>query len=63
MGSRAVVIICRDVAAAEKRFGVVNEGIGICYTRTGRRFFDDSALETELLARVNLALSQSGFWS
>lgn len=63
MGSRVVVIICRDIAAAEKRFGVVNEGIGICYTRTGRRFFDDSALETELLARVNLALSQSGFWS
>ncbi|MEH2248681.1 polynucleotide kinase-phosphatase [Nostoc sp.] len=63
MGSRAVVIICRDMAAAEKRFGVVNEGIGICYTRTGRRFFDDSALETEFLARVNLALSQSGFWS
>ncbi|MCC5651512.1 polynucleotide kinase-phosphatase [Nostoc sp. XA013] len=63
MGSRAVVIICRDSAAAEKRFGVVNEGIGICYTRTGRRFFDDSALETEFLARVNLALSQSGFWS
>ncbi|MBE9201946.1 MULTISPECIES: polynucleotide kinase-phosphatase [unclassified Nodularia (in: cyanobacteria)] len=63
MGSRVVVIICRDVAAAEKRFGVVNEGIGICYTRTGRRFFDNSALETELLERVNLALSQSGFWS
>ncbi|MEH1939472.1 MAG: polynucleotide kinase-phosphatase [Nostoc sp.] len=63
MGSRAVVIICRDLEAAEKRFGVVNEGIGVCYTRTGRRFFDDSALETELLARVNLALSQSGFWS
>ncbi|MEH2423546.1 MAG: polynucleotide kinase-phosphatase [Nostoc sp.] len=63
MGSRAVVIICRDMAAAEKRFGVVNEGIGICYTRTGRRFFDDSALETEFLAQVNLALSQSGFWS
>lgn len=63
MGSRAVVIICRDLAAAEKRFGVINEGIGICYTRTGRRFFDDSALETEFLARVNIALSQSGFWS
>ncbi len=63
MGSRAVVIVCRDIAAAEKRFGVVNEGIGICYTRTGRRFFDDSALETEVLARVNAALSQSDFWS
>lgn len=62
MGSRAVVVICRDLQAAEKRFGVVDEGIGICYTRTGRRFFDDSALETEFLARVNAALSQSGFW-
>ncbi len=62
MGSRAVVVICRDLVAAQKRFGVVDEGIGICYTRTGRRFFDNSALEAELLARVNAALSQSGFW-
>ncbi|NDJ25629.1 polynucleotide kinase-phosphatase [Nostoc sp. B(2019)] len=62
MGSLAVVVICRDLVAAEKRFGVVDEGIGICYTRTGRRFFDDPALEAELLARVNAALSQSGFW-
>ncbi|BCL34087.1 hypothetical protein NSMS1_05340 [Nostoc sp. MS1] len=41
MGSRAVVVVCRDEAAAEKRFGVVDEGIGICYTRTGRKFFDE----------------------
>ncbi len=40
MGSRAVVILCRDENAARKRFGVVSEGIGVCYTRTGRRFFD-----------------------
>ena len=37
--SRAVVIVCHDEDAARKRFGVVGEGIGICYTRTGRRFF------------------------
>ncbi len=30
MGSRAVVIVCRDLSAAQKRFGVVDEGIGIC---------------------------------
>ena len=35
MGSRAVVIVCRDEEAARRRFGVVGEGIGICYTRTG----------------------------
>src|SRR5439155_1870363 len=39
MGSRAVVILCRDEMVAQKRFGVIGEGIGICYTRTGRRFF------------------------
>src|SRR5882672_6229899 len=45
MGSRAVVIVCKDEESATKRFGVVNEGIGICYTRTGRRFFNDHNLE------------------
>ncbi len=62
MGSRAMVIICRDEEAARERFGVVDEGIGICYTRTGRRFFDHSEVEAKLLARVNVALTESGFW-
>ncbi len=62
MGSRAVVIVCRDIEAVKKRFGIVDESIGICYTRTGRRFFDNPVVETELLARVNAALSASGFW-
>ncbi|WP_315789572.1 polynucleotide kinase-phosphatase [Fischerella sp. JS2] len=62
MGSRTVVIICRDETVAKKRFGIVNEGIGICYTRTGRRFFDHPNLETELLARLNTSLTNSGFW-
>lgn len=62
MGSRAVVIVCRDEDAAKKRFGVVDGGIGICYTRTGRRFFDDLETEVALLERVNFALGESGFW-
>ncbi|MBE9159549.1 polynucleotide kinase-phosphatase [Nodosilinea sp. LEGE 06152] len=62
MGSRAVVIVCRDEAVAHRRFGVSDEGIGICYTRTGRRFFTDPALEAELLARLNAALTSSGLW-
>jgi protein phosphatase len=36
MGSRAVVIVCRNMDVARQRFGVVEEGIGIYYTRTGR---------------------------
>lgn len=62
MGSRAVVIVCRDADAAQKRFRVTDGEAGICYTRTGRRFFDDSAVEAELLARVRTALSNAGFW-
>jgi polynucleotide kinase-phosphatase len=62
MGSRAVVVVCRDEAAALKRFGVGGDGIGIVYTRTGRRFFDDTATERELLVRLHGALTSAGFW-
>ncbi len=62
MGSRAVVVVCKNEEAAQKHFGVVNEGIGICYTRTGRRFFDDTKLEAELLHRLRTALDTIDFW-
>ena len=63
MGSRVVVIICRDEDAARKTFGVTVEGIGICYTRTGRRFFDNATLEAEFLERVRAAATAAGFWN
>ncbi|MDA1274202.1 MAG: polynucleotide kinase-phosphatase [Verrucomicrobia bacterium] len=62
MGSRAVVVICRDEDAARKTFGVTGEGIGICYTRTGRRFFDNAILEAEFLEHVRTAATTAGFW-
>jgi protein phosphatase len=62
MGSRAVVIVCRDRDAALRRFGVTQDEIGICYTRTGRRFFNDSALEKEFLRRIQTAATESGLW-
>ena len=62
MGSRAVVVVCRDEEVARRRFGVIDEGVGIVYTRTGRRFFDDARLEQELLAILRSALDRSGFW-
>jgi len=61
MGSRAVVVVCRDEAAAWRRFGVSDEA-GVVLTRTGRRFFDDRAIETELLDRLRAALTRAGFW-
>ena len=62
MGSRVIVVLCRNIEVAEKRFGIKDEGIGICYTRTGRRFFNRDEVETELLIRLNSALERSNFW-
>jgi protein phosphatase len=63
MGSRAIVIVCRDPESARARFGVVDDEIGIVYTRTGRRFFNDAALEKLFLERIQAALSAADFWS
>ncbi len=62
MGSRAVIQICQDAEAARNRFGVETGETGVCYTRTGRRFFDDQAIETEFLERLRNAVSQAGIW-
>lgn len=62
MGSRVVLVICKDEAAAFKRFGVENEGIGVCYTRTGRNFFNDAEIEKVFLSRVNQCLTNAHFW-
>ncbi len=63
MGSRAVLVLCRDTEAAARRFGVGNEvAPGACYTRTGRQFFEDEATNQALLARLSTALSACGFW-
>ena len=63
MGSRAVVIVCRDEDAARKSFGVTGEGIGICYTRTGRRFFDDATIGAGISRPTfRAAATAAGFW-
>lgn len=62
MGSRAVLIVCKDEQSAAQRFGVDGEGLGICYTRTGRNFFNDSETEKAFLKKVRAALTRSGFW-
>jgi protein phosphatase len=62
MGSRAIIIVCRGPETARQRFGVLEAEDGICYTRTGRRFFENVALERELLASIRSALDRSDFW-
>lgn len=63
MGSRAVVVVCRDADVAVRRFGVPDSaGAGAIFTRTGRPFFTDSSIEATLLSRVRAAFDTSGLW-
>jgi protein phosphatase len=62
MGSRAVVVVCKDEDTARRRFGVEGEGQGVIYTRTGRRFFNDESIERALLGRVSAALGAAGLY-
>ena len=69
MGSRAVIVLCRDSETAAKRFLINDGSAGVIYTRTGRHFFDPGtpggntlSLQDTLLDRVRQALNQSNFW-
>ena len=62
MGSRAVIVLAKDKNAAQKRFGVNDGKQGIIYTRTGRCFFDDNNIETELLQRLSRVMGERNFW-
>jgi protein phosphatase len=62
MGSRAVVVVCRDGVAAVRRFGLAGPAAGAIYTRTGRAFFNDDRSEAELLERVRRAIDGAGLW-
>ncbi|AWB25097.1 polynucleotide kinase-phosphatase [Methylobacterium currus] len=60
MGSRALIVVCRDEGVARRRFGVGGGGLGAVYTRTGRAFFADARQQEEVLARTRDALDSSG---
>ena len=62
MGSRVVLIVCRDPETVKKRFGIADDTLGICYTRTGRRFFNDTVIETQLLQQVKQAIDSVNYW-
>lgn len=63
MGSRAVIVLCKNSETARDRFGINDGTRGIIYTRTGRRFFDDDTTETELLNRLDKVLTSTNFWT
>ena len=60
MGSRAVAVLCRDEAAAERRF--VPGELGTVFTRTGRPFFKDAGLQGTIVDELRRAISDAGLW-
>ncbi len=62
MGSRAVVVVCRNHETALQRFGIDDGFGGACYTRTGRPFFTKGELLAGLLDRLRLAAGDCGWW-
>ena len=63
MGSRAVIVLCKDADTAARGFKVNDGSFGIIYTRTGRHFFDDAETQNIILTRLQTVLTNSGFWN
>ncbi|MGV3526216.1 MAG: polynucleotide kinase-phosphatase [Candidatus Sericytochromatia bacterium] len=62
MGSRAVVVLCHEPEVACRRFGLPEPAQGCIYTRTGRAFFKETALEQALLTRARAAAETAGLF-
>ncbi|GEL94627.1 polynucleotide kinase-phosphatase [Cellulomonas composti] len=62
MGSRAVVLVCRDARVAADRFALPAGSTGVVHTRTGRPFFSDERAE-QLLATVRAAADRADLWT
>lgn len=62
MGSRALVLVCRDGETAGRRFGASQDEGGAIWTRTGRAFFSDPAMAVAVLDRVRAAAVAAGVW-
>lgn len=63
MGSRAVIQLGRSPQAIQAAFGITTGEQGMVYTRSGRRFFNDLAIEQAFIAKLSLAVEHAGLWS
>ncbi|RWD29550.1 polynucleotide kinase-phosphatase [Mesorhizobium sp.] len=62
MGSRAVIVLCRNARTARNRFGILGDETGAIWTRTGRCFFNDTATTEGLLARLRASVEAADLW-
>lgn len=63
MGSRAVIVVCKEDHVAQRRFGLqAPHGGGAVATRTGRPFFTGREIESQVLSSFRDALTKSALW-
>jgi protein phosphatase len=62
MGSRGLLLICRDGEVAQRRFGTSGTESGAIWTRTGRNFFVDDAMRAGAIDRARNAIDEAGLW-
>lgn len=62
MGSRAVVVVCRDAEVAARRFHIDDPVGGAVYTRTGRAFFPDAVWQARIIERTRDAIAAADLW-
>ncbi|MBL0018767.1 MAG: polynucleotide kinase-phosphatase [Bacteroidetes bacterium] len=62
VGTSVVVVLCRNEAAAKKRFMVENDGLGSIHTRTGRPYFSNLEAERQLLQKLAKGLELMEVW-
>ncbi len=62
MGSRAIVVLCRQPSVAVERFRVEDASWGVVYSRTGRSFFPEAATEQAVLQVLAKAANTAGLW-
>jgi protein phosphatase len=62
MGSRAIIVVCKDRKSAVARFDALKGETGAIYTRTGRPFFADAKLRERILKRLRAAIDKAGLW-
>ncbi|MEZ0368533.1 MAG: polynucleotide kinase-phosphatase, partial [Candidatus Sericytochromatia bacterium] len=62
MGSRALLVVCREPEVACTRFGLSEAAAGSVFTRTGRPFFKERQLAEALLDAARQAIAEAGLW-
>jgi SAM-dependent methyltransferase len=62
-GTRVVAVVCRNAAAARRRFGAAEGEAGAVYTAEGRAFFAAREAEAAFLEGVREAFGADGGWA